>query len=526
MLTEECAHYSNLVCGGSIMRRVQLIGFAISWASERRNHSTTSGISCANWRRSTRLIGFVTYNLPSQKMGTMAVDPVCNNADLRHLTPKIVVLSSADMGMKDRENPDVLECHRVEDDQVQPHNKEEQQRLLIKQALTPAEGRKLGNKEKLLFQTWKPLFDKYDVANKGVITLEAFQVILYKHGLKDVLSPHKLEKLETTIEENPGGNISYTEFVNIMSEKRSLSFSMAIRPPTNEFAVNIGSQTPIIKKLPVHQRFLNFIADEYLPKETDRTSFLNNCSWCLPPVIVLLMCILQFAFYTGSTIDYISKRRLNTTHNVTLGEFVLAGPVLNSSLWIYSPKDQLQFWRFATHCLIHAGIEHLLFNLSIHLLIGFPLEIIHGSRRIGGMYVAAVTLGAMGTSLLDRNGYLCGSSTISYAFLSAHLANSLSNYQTANWNFVRLGIVYGITLLDFACGIYRRYGGYDPPFSYLGHIIGLLVGPTLGLFVLRNYKQKLHDSLGLWLAITLYIVFVILVVIFNIIHPVGSIPGS
>lgn len=96
--------------------------------------------------------GFVTYNLPSQKMGTMAVDPVCNNADLRHLTPKIVVLSSADMGMKDRENPDVLECHRVEDDQVQPHNKEEQQRLLIKQALTPTEGRKLGNKEKLLFQ--------------------------------------------------------------------------------------------------------------------------------------------------------------------------------------------------------------------------------------------------------------------------------------------------------------------------------------------------------------------------------------
>lgn len=78
-----------------------------------------------------------------------------------------------------------------------------------------------------------------------------------------------------------------------MSEKRSLSFSMAIRPRTNEFAVNIGSQTPIMKKLPIRQRYFNFIADEYLPKETDRTSFLNNCSWCLPPVIVLVMCVLQ-----------------------------------------------------------------------------------------------------------------------------------------------------------------------------------------------------------------------------------------
>lgn len=34
--------------------------------------------------------------------------------------------------------------------------------------------------------------------------------------------------------------------------------------------------------------------------------------------------------------------------------------------------------------------------------------------------------GAMGTSLLDRRGFLCGSSTISYAFLTAHLANSIS----------------------------------------------------------------------------------------------------
>ena len=42
-------------------------------------------------------------------------------------------------------------------------------------------------------------------------------MILYKHGLKDEIDPHKLEVLESTIDENTGGTISYQEFVNIVS---------------------------------------------------------------------------------------------------------------------------------------------------------------------------------------------------------------------------------------------------------------------------------------------------------------------
>ena len=58
---------------------------------------------------------------------------------------------------------------------------------------------------------------QFDVAGDGLISMEAFQVILYKHGLKDEIDPHKLEVLESTIDENTGGTISYQEFVNIVS---------------------------------------------------------------------------------------------------------------------------------------------------------------------------------------------------------------------------------------------------------------------------------------------------------------------
>ena len=48
-------------------------------------------------------------------------------------------------------------------------------------------------------------------------------MILYKHGLKDEIDPHKLEVLESTIDENTGGTISYQEFVNIVSLIRPVS---------------------------------------------------------------------------------------------------------------------------------------------------------------------------------------------------------------------------------------------------------------------------------------------------------------
>lgn len=111
---------------------------------------------------------------------------------------------------------------------------------------------------------------------------------------------------------------------------------------------------------------------------------------------------------------------------------------------------------------------HLIFNLTVQLLVGLPLEMVHGSLRIGVVYMAGVlagiyifnlksfsyimffihvikplykndwdkcnltlyhhryrVLGSLATSVFDSNVYLVGASGGVYALLAAHLANVL-----------------------------------------------------------------------------------------------------
>lgn len=40
---------------------------------------------------------------------------------------------------------------------------------------------------------------------------------------------------------------------------------------------------------------------------------------------------------------------------------------------------------------------HLIFNLTVQLLVGLPLEMVHGSLRIGVVYMAGVLAGMYST---------------------------------------------------------------------------------------------------------------------------------
>ena len=87
----------------------------------------------------------------------------------------------------------------------------------------------------------------------------------------------------------------------------------------------------------------------------------------------------------------------------------------------------------------------------MQVLVGLPLEMVHGSMRIGAVYMAGVlagkffffvptkkkrmifnwtislsrVTGSLGTSVFDTDVYLVGASGGVYALLAAHLANVL-----------------------------------------------------------------------------------------------------
>lgn len=63
---------------------------------------------------------------------------------------------------------------------------------------------------------------------------------------------------------------------------------------------------------------------------------------------------------------------------------------------------------------------------------------VHGSARIGCVYMAGVVAGSLGTSVFDTDVYLVGASGGVYALLAAHLSNVLLNYNNMEFGLFRL----------------------------------------------------------------------------------------
>lgn len=76
---------------------------------------------------------------------------------------------------------------------------------------------------------------------------------------------------------------------------------------------------------------------------------------------------------------------------------------------------------------------------------------------------------------------------------------------------------------DFGFAIYARYAGeyaFSPSVSYVAHLTGALSGLTIGLLVLKNFEQKLHEQLLWWIALGSYLACIIFAIAFNVLNSV------
>lgn len=72
---------------------------------------------------------------------------------------------------------------------------------------------------------------------------------------------------------------------------------------------------------------------------------------------------------------------------------------------------------------------------------------------------------------------------------------------------------------DVGFAIYSRYaaeGGAGPPVSYVAHLTGALAGLTIGLLVLKNFEQRLHEKLLWWVALGVYAACTLFAILYNI----------
>lgn len=293
---------------------------------------------------------------------------------------------------------------------------------------------------------------------------------------------------------------------HLMSGKRSRSFKCAV----HQHDRLVGSDNDfhlLLQRPTLFQRMVKMIGDEFLTKERDRKYYADHYSCCPPPLFIIFITLVELGFFTY--------------YSVVMGEVNPSGPVPIESVFIYRPDKRGEIWRFFLYMVLHAGWLHLLFNLLVQVLVGLPLEMVHGSTRIGAVYMAGVLAGSLGTSVFDTDVYLVGASGGVYALLAAHLANVLLNYNNMEFGIVRLMGIFVVASADVGFAIYDRYAAEQvgPPVSYVAHLTGALAGLTIGLLVLKNFEQKLHEQLIWWVALGVYAACTLFAVLFNVFNP-------
>jgi rhomboid-related protein 1/2/3 len=89
-------------------------------------------------------------------------------------------------------------------------------------------------------------------------------------------------------------------------------------------------------------------------------------------------------------------------------------------------------------------------------------------------------------------------------------------------DIIKLDLSMSTASCDVGFAIYSRFESEPSPslpsVSFIAHITGAIAGLTIGLIVLKNFEQKLHEQLLWWIALGIYLACIIFAIIFNIVN--------
>lgn len=139
----------------------------------------------------------------------------------------------------------------------------------------------------------------------------------------------------------------------------------------------------------ISDRLTEVLANETLTDDLDRKWFLDTHSCCClwpPPLLLTTLCITQIILYYFNS--------------------VAEHPLVLHPLRLHEP------WRYVTYFLVHIDLISLIVNLFVQLVVGLPLELVHGSFRVALIYGCGVLFGALAASIFDPHVRLAGNINI------------------------------------------------------------------------------------------------------------------
>lgn len=181
------------------------------------------------------------------------------------------------------------------------------------------------------------------------------------------------------------------------------------------------------------------------------------------------------------------------------------------SVLTFQPKNRIQAWRYVSYWLLHGNIAQITCNLILMLVLGIPLELVHGSVRVGVLYFLGIVTGSMFALVLNIDSVLIGATSGVYSLVFAWLITTIVNADSIGLmrTLCRLFPVILIIVFDtfvealvftqeseWSTDILQKFGACDLQVSYAGYVAGAAVGMSLGSCLLKNFADPMFESLS------------------------------
>ncbi|XP_006791766.1 rhomboid-related protein 2 [Neolamprologus brichardi] len=256
-----------------------------------------------------------------------------------------------------------------------------------------------------------------------------------------------------------------------------------------------------------YEKFHRLVSKWMLPEHL-REKYLERANCFPPPIFIILISIAELAVFIYYAVWKPQKQW------VTLDEGIWNSPLT------YKPESRNEAWRFISYMFVHAGVQHILGNLLMQLVVGIALELVHKGFEVGMVYLSGVLAGSLASSIFDPLSALVGASGGVYALLGGYFMNAVVNFREMIplIGVFRILFIVVFVGLDFGFAFYRRFVKYEDGLqvSFVAHFGGIVAGMTVGYVFFSAYNEKLLKDPRFWLCIVGYTIFVLFAVFFNI----------
>uniref|UniRef100_A0A0N5BGV8 Rhomboid protease n=1 Tax=Strongyloides papillosus TaxID=174720 RepID=A0A0N5BGV8_STREA len=314
-----------------------------------------------------------------------------------------------------------------------------------------------NNGEKL---EWLQIFNELDKEKTGKIPKNALKRRLYrKHYLN--LKAKEFQTLVDSVDRNKDDYIDIVEFCMLMAKAKNDYYKQALFY-SSRFV------------LPPHQN-------------EQKISYLHQYSLCPPPLFIVFICLINIGFFIFYDSQNLSKNPL-----------------------ILLPYPNHDVWRLFTYSLIHSNLSHLINNLVTLIIFGLPLELVHGSLRLGILYA----IGAIGGALLhfayDPKWGLIGCSGAASALMACHIANLFINWKEMELKWFRLAFLTLFTAGFVGISVYANVTEPNHGISDMSHLGGAIAGLCMGVILLKNLRVTKTEIVTKWILFSLHLVYIVI----------------